>query len=144
MAGGRPTKYSKELADEICAVVSKNFDSLMRICAERPHFPTKETVLEWRRINKEFSAAYDVAKRTQAELTSEKLKEVNNKVYEYTYIDQHGNKKIDPGAVAAAKLESDNVRFIGIKLAQHLYGDKTETVVTLKYEDVLRQLKNDK
>ena len=62
---GRPTKYSQEIADEICELVAIR-TPLFKIC-EMPHMPTERTVYCWRRDRGDFSQSYARAKEHRAE-----------------------------------------------------------------------------
>lgn len=138
---GRHTKYTPELAQEICEAIAGEYSSLHKICSERPHFPDPETILQWRIKYESFSVTYIAAKKRQAELGAEQLQKVSEKAYKFTYLDKDGNQKVDAGAIAAAKLESDNIRWATGRLAQALYGDKVENTHIIKsHADWLKEL----
>lgn len=140
MAGGRPSIYTDELADRICELVATNTDGLPKLCAEHDWMPGEETIRIWRFRNLEFAGKYAQAKRFQAELMAEQVKEIAaEKAY---YIDAEGNQKVDPGFVASQRLQADTVKWLASKLAPKIYGDRQtiEQTVTVKHEDALKEL----
>ena len=62
---GRPTDYSQELADMICARLSEG-ESLNEICAEK-RMPSRVTVYAWVQRYPEFLNKYRVARELQAD-----------------------------------------------------------------------------
>jgi len=55
MAGGRPSTYSQEIADEICSRLSKG-EPLSVICSDE-HIPSFQTVYNWEKARPEFLEA---------------------------------------------------------------------------------------
>ena len=140
MAGGRPTIYTDELANRICELVATNTDGLPKLCAAYDWMPGDETIRIWRFRNLEFAGKYAQAKRFQAELMAEQVKEIAaEKAY---YIDADGNQRIDAGFVASQRLQADTVKWLASKLAPKIYGDRQtiEQTVTVKHEDALKEL----
>ena len=62
---GRPSKYTEELADEICERIADG-EPLRAICRD-PHMPSKESVRRWRDANEEFRARYARARMDSAD-----------------------------------------------------------------------------
>ena len=64
---GRPTRYSKKIADEICQRLAEQ-ESLRSICSEE-RMPSKSTVLRWLREDKHlgFRNQYAYARELQAD-----------------------------------------------------------------------------
>ena len=67
----RPSKYSKALADKICARIAEG-ESLVRICKD-PKMPHRSTVLKWRGENDEFSDKYAHAYEMGADKAFEEM-----------------------------------------------------------------------
>lgn len=65
MAGGRPTLYTEDLGDEICAGIA-NALPLAKIC-KADNMPTERTVYRWRRKFPEFCQNYARAREDQAD-----------------------------------------------------------------------------
>lgn len=55
MAGGRPSTYTQEIADEICSRLSKG-EPLSVICSD-DHIPSFQTVYNWEKARPEFLEA---------------------------------------------------------------------------------------
>lgn len=140
---GRPTIYTDELALRLCARISTTRDSLIQILNDDPEFPSPDTVYTWKISNKNFSDMFDDAKRIQAEWSMMNIHEHEKNVEKnHTIHDKDGNIKLDPAAVALAKLKADNDRWAASRLVPRLYGDKSETKVTItSHEDVLKQIR---
>lgn len=137
---GRPTIYSEELADRICELVATNTDGLPKLCAAHDWMPHEDTIKVWRFRNLNFSAKYTEAKRFQAELMAEQVKEIAaERAY---YIDAEGNQRVDSGFIASQRLQADTVKWLASKLAPKIYGDRQtiEQTVTVKHEDALKEL----
>lgn len=137
---GRPTIYSEELADRICELVATNTDGLPKLCAKHDWMPHEDTIKTWRFRKPDFSAKYAEAKKFQAELMAEQVKEIAaEKAY---YIDAEGNQRVDSGFVASQRLQADTVKWLASKLAPKIYGDRQtiEQTVTVKHEDALKEL----
>jgi hypothetical protein len=114
MAGGRPTKYSKEIADKICNELSKGGikSSLRKVCADKS-LPTKQTVGNWL-LNpkyKEFFAQYARAKFMRADNMFEDILEIVQ------------DEAID---VNRAKLIADNIKWCLSKMRPDMYGDRIQ------------------
>lgn len=73
MPAGRPTDYTPELAEKICAVVACEPMGLKKICAKYDWMPDHQTVKTWRRIHPEFLARYLEAKELQGLEITESL-----------------------------------------------------------------------
>lgn len=68
MAGGRPSDFTPELANEICERLAKG-ESLRAICVdeEAGWLPSERTVFRWLETNEEFRQQYVHAREVQAE-----------------------------------------------------------------------------
>lgn len=140
MAMGRPSIYTEELADRICELVATSTDGLPKLCAAHDWMPHEDTIKVWRFRNSNFSAKYAEAKRFQAELMAEQVKDIAaEKAY---YIDAEGNQRVDSGFIASQRLQADTVKWLASKLAPKIYGDRQtiEQTVTVKHEDALKEL----
>lgn len=75
---GRPTIYSDELVNEICARVACD-ESLVQICLEEG-MPSLTTVYRWLQEKPDFRANYARARNDQAETVADKAKAVRDKL----------------------------------------------------------------
>jgi hypothetical protein len=64
-AGGRPTIYTRELAERICEAVATHPCGLNPLCAMFDWMPDHQTIKTWRRKHSEFLAMYLEAKQLQ-------------------------------------------------------------------------------
>lgn len=123
-AGGRPTKYCKELSDLICDRVATHKISTTKLCLMYDDMPHVDTVVQWRWKHPEFSEAYRKAKCNQIELLSEELEELSKEKLFYT--DAEGNERVDTGSVASTRLQVETRKFLAVKLLPKIFGDKVQ------------------
>lgn len=71
---GRPSKYSKELADEIVERISEG-ETLSEICREK-YMPNRSTVYDWMNENEEFSQRIARAREEGYEVLLDECKEI--------------------------------------------------------------------
>ena len=111
--GGRPTSYSQEIADELCALLAEDDLSLKQIC-ELPGMPTSRTVYNWLRTNDEFFRLYARARQDQAHSSVYRLQELEGKV--------------ECGALEpnAARVIADSIKWRASKLLPKAYGDRIQ------------------
>jgi len=140
MSAGRPTLYTRELAELICEKVATTAIGLEDLCRLYPELPSHDTIKKWRKEHQEFSALYHDAKVFQSRLLVE---ECENLIPDLkTYVDSDGNERIDPASAALLKAKIDHRRWMAARLAPRIYGDKQtiEQTVTVKHEDALKDL----
>lgn len=128
-ATGRPSKYTDEIADEICDELSKGV-SLRRIC-EAEHLPSARTVWRWLRENDSFCQQYARAKEECADYLVEELLEIaddgSNDWMEK--LDQDGNAygfQLNGEHVQRSRLRIDTRKWIASKLKAKKYGERIE------------------
>jgi hypothetical protein len=138
---GRPSKFSKEMADLICRKVATTTDGLRKICARSPELPTSETILEWRLDYPTFSSQYAEAKRIQADLLAEEIMDISDDDAQDEIIDNNGNVKFNSEYVQRSRLRVDSRKWIAAKLMPKVYGEKIQNEVVMRTpEDVLKEL----
>lgn len=109
---GRPTDYTKDMADKICEKISGGL-SLRAICAE-PGMPARGTVYRWLIENADFQDQYTRARDKQADYFAEEIIEIAD------------SAEAESAAVAKAKLQIDARKWAASKIAPKKYGDKQE------------------
>lgn len=62
---GRPPKYTRSLAEEICITIMQSNKGTKRLCLENPHWPCQDTLFTWIKNDYEFSEQYKAAKMMQ-------------------------------------------------------------------------------
>jgi hypothetical protein len=138
---GRPTIYSEELVERILHLVATTPKGLPKLCAENDWMPNPDTIHAWRYKDKAFSDRYLEAKRMQLIVQSEESQDLARSALDHTYIDKEGNVKVDAGAVAALRLILDNDKWFYERLAQNVFGARTETTHIVKtHEEWLKEL----
>ena len=55
MPAGRPTIYTKELAERICELVATHTIGIKALCKMYDDLPDQHTIKQWRQKNLEFS-----------------------------------------------------------------------------------------
>lgn len=113
MPGGRPSIYSKELADEICSRLADG-ESLRAICCD-DDFPSVGTILRWVGENAEFREQYARAREIQAETHANDIVTIAD-----------GGKEDDSIKTARDRLRVDARKWVASKLLPKKYGDKVE------------------
>lgn len=73
-AGGRPTDYTPEIAEEICFRIGEG-ETLLSICREE-NKPVRSTIYLWLREHKEFSDKYAQAREVQADTFADEAIEI--------------------------------------------------------------------
>ena len=109
---GRPTDYTKDMADEICEKISGGL-SLRAICAEAG-MPARGTVYRWLIENADFQDQYARARDKQADYFAEEIIEIAD------------SAEAESAAVSKAKLQIDARKWAASKIAPKKYGDKQE------------------
>lgn len=111
--GGRPTKYSRELADRICSLISQG-NSLVRVCKEVGL--TTETVYSWLRTNQEFSDIYARSRGDQADYHFDLAWEIANEPCpEHMTPSEHAQDK---------RVRIDTIKWRAGKMKPNVYGER--------------------
>ena len=107
---GRPTKYTVELANKICELVSVGVS--LRAISELKDMPDKATIIRWLGSNSDFCDQYARAREEQADFFADEIIEIADAVEE------------DSNAIAKAKLQIEARKWRAAKLSPKKYGDK--------------------
>ena len=107
---GRPSKYSDELAELICARIA-NGESLRSICRD-DGMPSKITIQNWLNSNDSFLTQYVRARDERAEVHFEEMLEIADSVI------------ADASEVAKARVQIDTRKWILSRMNPKKYGDK--------------------
>ena len=123
---GRPSKYTKELADEICLRLSQG-ESLRSIVKDN-HMPAQANVYVWLIKHKDFQEQYTHAREEQAETHADEIVDIADETPETTPVyDKEGNQidiKLDAGFIQWQKLRIDARKWNASKQRPKKYGDK--------------------
>ena len=130
MAGGRPSKFNQDIADEICERISEG-ESLRRICLSE-NMPERRTVYAW--LMKEefesFQHQYTRARELQAENFADEMNDIaDDAVNDYMEtVDAEGavSYRLNGENIQRSRLRIDTRKWIASKLKPKKYGDKLE------------------
>ena len=125
---GRKSMYSKEMIELVCEYTAQG-ESLTTMC-KRDNMPTKVTIINWLNTYPDFASAFEDAKRAKAESLADEIIDIADDHASVTFYDADGNRRVDAGAVAHAKLRIDSRKWIASKLKPKVYGDKMQTEVS--------------
>jgi hypothetical protein len=119
---GRPTIYTKELADLICELVATHGIGLQKLCHMYSDMPAKITINQWRFKYPDFAAQYAQAKISQIETLVEEILEIADDSSCDTIINEQGNTVCNSEFIARSRLRIDTRKWLASKLVPKLYG----------------------
>ena len=126
---GRPTLYSKAMAERICAGLMEPC-SLNKLC-KRDGMPSRAIVMRWITSNEEFRLAFQSAMAVRIDLIVDETLDLADSAVE------------DPAAISKAKLQIDSRWRMAERLAPRKYGLKQQieqTTTQLTHEQWLEAL----
>lgn len=130
---GRPSSYTQEIADQICALLSEG-KSLRSIC-KAESMPSAVTVFAWLRKHEGFLKQYEKAKEESADALADEMLDIADEASN-DWMEDHD--KDNPGyrlngeAIGRSRLRVDTRKWIASKLKPKKYGDKVQTELTGK------------
>lgn len=144
---GRPSSYSPELADEICARIA-GAESMRRVCEDEA-MPDRVTVFRWLRTHDEFRNQYARAKEESADAMMEEILDIaDDGTNDWMEVfDKDGESvgwKLNGEHVQRSKLRIDSRKWLMSKMKPKKYGEKLEVESTAKAEMVLADDVQDK
>lgn len=125
MEKGRPTKYTSELADQICGLVATTSKSMRTICNEVEINYISH--LRWTREHEEYCTQYARAKEDQADFLSEEMIDIADDSSNDVRYTESG-EVINSEFVQRSKLRIDTRKWIASKLKPKKYGDKLDVL----------------
>jgi hypothetical protein len=133
---GRPQfPYNEELANEICGTIASSSVGLATLCGNNPHWPSRDTIYQWRENNPSFSDKYARAKIYQGEFLADEIIEIADDTSRDTMVNEEGITVFNNTAVARDRLRIDSRKWDASKLAPKIFGSH-------KSNDILIELKN--
>ncbi len=128
MGAGAPSKYTEEIANEICDRISTSNRGLAFICRDLGVAPS--SVFKWLREHKEFSESYARAREAQADFLAEEMLEIadHNDADTVVVYGADGKPKEveDKEWTNRSRLRVDTRKWIASKLRPKKYGDKID------------------
>ena len=138
---GRPTKYTKELADEICALLATGMSA--RSVLREEHMPSMNTFWRWIRENDEFREQYARAKDEASEAIAEDMFDIaddGTNDWMDVKFGKETRRVVDNEALGRSKLRVDTRKWYLSKIKPKKYGEHLkidqETEITHKFEDL--------
>lgn len=125
---GRPSIYTQELANTICAELA--IGKSLRTVLKEDGMPSMSTVFNWLSSNRKFLEQYEKAKAESADaLVEDMLYIAEDKP---VFIDEKGVEKIDSAGIARNRLRVDTRKWVASKLKPKKYGDVSKVELTGK------------
>lgn len=124
---GRPSMYTQELADSICARLAMG-ESLRTVCLG-DEMPSLQTIFNWFRTQEGFVDQYARAKEESADALSDEILDIaDDGSNDWMEINKGGYKTtiVDQEAVQRSKLRVETRKWIASKLKPKKYGDKLD------------------
>lgn len=121
-SGGRPTLYTPELARLICDRIESHDIGTVRLCDMYNDMPGTTAIYAWIAKYPEFEKMYKEAKAKQAYLMADSLDDLSHE--KHFFIDEKGNKRVDPAFVNDKRLRIDTRKWLAAKLLPKVYGEK--------------------
>lgn len=106
---GRPTDFTEELGDEICAQVMQGYSLVKILKAE--NMPEPSTIYRWFRLHSKFRENYATAKQDQADYFVEDILEISDAATSDT--------------IQVDRLRVDTRKWAASKYKPKKYGDST-------------------
>lgn len=123
---GRPTDYSQDIADEICARLMAG--ETLRQIVRSDHMPARSTVHLWLVKNKAFSDQYALAKEHQADTIFDEMFDIADDGTNDWMMKQFGENEVEVvnhEHIQRSKLRIDTRKWALARMAPKKYGDRT-------------------
>lgn len=130
MPAGRPSKYTPEMANEICGLVSTNALGIRQICEAHPELPETSTIYRWLQDNPSFREQYARAKELQLQLLEDEMLDIaddgSNDYMTVTKKNGEEYEVLNKEAVMRSNLRIETRKWLMSKLLPKRYGDKLQ------------------
>lgn len=129
MDAGRPSKYTQELADKICAELSNGL-SLRTIC-KSDDMPCVSTIFNWMRTKPGFLEQYARAKEESADALIEEMLDISDDGTN-DWMERHDKEgsvigwQVNGEHVQRSRLRVETRKWIASKLKPKKYGESTQ------------------
>lgn len=125
---GRPSAYTQEIADEICAGLAEG-KSLRTVCSA-DHLPALRTVFNWLSTKEDFLHQYTRAKEESADaLTDEMLDIADNGTNDWMIVNRDGvdSYVVNGEHIQRSRLRIETRKWLSSKLKPKKYGERITT-----------------
>ena len=139
----RPSSFTQEKADGICALLSEGL-SLREVCAQEGR-PDKSTVMRWLQQNSAFRDQYVRAKEIGVEALAEDILDIaddatNDWMERRDKDGENAGWQFNGEAARRSQIRIDARKWLLSKLAPKKYGDKVEQTVQGPEGGPIRQI----
>ncbi len=123
MKTGRPSIYTKELADKICEEIA--LGASIRTVCKMEEMPSVATVFSWIRTDEEFSKQYARATQERTEAMSEDILDISDDgTNDWMLVNDR--EVPDQEAIQRSKLRVETRKWLMSKMKPKKYGDKLD------------------
>lgn len=119
---GRPSTFTQEIADEICARLSKG-EPLAHICRDE-NMPAVRTISDWKKAHEQFSADFARARDEGFDQIAASCLDIADDGTSDTYMDEDGNERTNTEVIQRSKLRIETRLKLLAKWDPKRYGDK--------------------
>lgn len=123
---GRPSTYTPERGEHICALLSEGL-SLRRIC-KMEGMPSLPAIWDWMEKEPSFASQYRRARELAAHALFDAAIDIADDASQDVLVSDDGSMTSNPTAVARAKLRVETRFKMAAKLAPKVYSDRLEGV----------------
>tara|TARA_R110000850_G_C9996087_1_gene467965 strand:+ start:15042 stop:15476 length:435 start_codon:yes stop_codon:yes gene_type:complete len=125
----RPSEYTQETADKICAELSMGV-SLRTVC-KADHLPCIATVFNWFRSYPEFLEQYTRAKEESADAMAEDILDISdNATNDWMETDDDAGYRLNGENIQRSRLRVESRKWLMSKQKPKKYGDKIQQEIT--------------
>lgn len=136
---GAPTKFTQELFDDICEMVSNSERGLVYICKDKGI--KTNTFYDWIAKDVELMNKYARAKELQAEYMAEQILNIADQSENDDLIDEEsGNVRQNSEWINRSRLRVDARKWLASKLLPKKFGDKVQQEVSIASDGIAQLL----
>lgn len=131
---GRPTKYNKDLADEICSGLSMGYSIRTVLKMGGDVMPSLQTFFSWLRLHKEFLDQYARAKEEAVDAMAEEIQDIADESANDYMLVKYGKEWVtvqNKEAMMRSKMRIEVRQWIMAKIKPRKYGNKFDPVPEL-------------
>jgi hypothetical protein len=126
---GRPTKFTKALAERVCDLIASTPRGLDFICERDPDLPSSRTISRWLSSRPAFCQSYAHARELQAWLLFDECLEISDDGTNDTTLETRDGRQVEiihPEVVARSKLRVETRLKMAVQLYPKKFGPKVE------------------
>lgn len=132
-----PSTYTDEIFDAICEQL-ENGKVLKDICKD-PEMPDRSTVQRWIAADDGRRRKYEAARKACVEFWADEIIEIATDGSKDTVTDEKGRVRCDHEWVSRSRLRIDTIKFLMMKIAPRVYGDRLPETIEARAMDLEEQ-----